>query len=71
MTESSAYIQRVSLGKQVDPNSVLLFGDYNNDGYDDLTLTLLDSANLPAAALFKNIPCTGTQCGTYNPQFIQ
>ena len=33
------------------PNSKLLFGDYNNDGFDDLTVTLINDNNLPYAVL--------------------
>lgn len=67
-----AQIQRISLGRQVYGSSVLLFGDYNNDGYEDLTLTFVDpTTSLPSAALLKNIQCFDAQCGTFNPLFIK
>jgi hypothetical protein len=51
---------------------VLLFGDYDNDGYEDLTLTLLDpTTSLPSATLLKNTQCVDSQCGTFNPLFIK
>lgn len=48
-------VQRISLGRAVTSDAVLLFGDYDNDGYDDFTVTQVDpSSGLPIAALFHN-----------------
>jgi len=63
-------IQQVQLGSPLLPSSLLLFGDYNNDGFDDLSLTFTDQNNLPNAQLYTNIPCFGDSCGTFNPLFI-
>ena len=65
-------IQRVALGKKLYSGSVLLFGDYDNDGYEDLSLSFLDpKTSLPSATLLKNIQCVEIQCGTFNPAFIK
>lgn len=40
--ENPKQIQRISLGKMLYEKAVLLFSDYNNDGYEDLTLTFVD-----------------------------
>lgn len=70
---SIMHIQRVSLGGwAASDTAVLLFGDYDNDGYDDFSVTLIDpSTGYPRAMLFHNDPCTGNECGTFNPLFIQ
>ena len=44
-------VQRVELGGVPHEDAVLLFGDYDNDGYDDLTVTLMQGDN-PKAMLF-------------------
>lgn len=64
-------IQKIDLGTNVAQNAVLLFGDYDNDGYDDLTITTIDAnTQRPKAILLHNIGCLGQECGTYNPIFI-
>lgn len=64
-------IQQINLGTAVASNAVLLFGDYDNDGYDDLTVTAIDAnTNKPKAILLHNVGCIGEECGTFNPVFI-
>jgi hypothetical protein len=65
-----ALIQQVQLNSPLHPSALLLFGDYNNDGFDDLSLTFTDQNNQPNAQLYTNVPCFNKDCGTFNPLFI-
>lgn len=57
---STMHIQRVNLGWPAADNAVLLFGDFDNDGYDDFSVTQVDpTTGLPRASLFHNEPCSG------------
>lgn len=69
--DKAMQIQKIELGRKVSFDAVLLFGDYDNDGYEDLTLTQIDgNTGRPKAVLLHNQPCLGEECGTYNPTFI-
>lgn len=46
----------MELGAEPDANAVLLFGDFNNDAYDDLSVTLKIN-DQPRAVLLENIEC--------------
>lgn len=71
-TTESRQIQRVEFSTPLYSQSLLLFGDFNNDGYDDLSLTFVNDPNneVPNSQLLENIPCVGVACGSYNPVFI-
>lgn len=67
-TTTLTYLQRVALNQAVTDDAVLLFGDYDNDGYEDFTVTQIDpTSGLPSAALFHSDACLDAACGSYNP----
>ena len=61
----------MELSSVLYPKSLLLFGDYNNDGYGDISITFMDTANkFPQSVLLENQACLGAACGIYNARLI-